>query len=289
MASYIIGTLDLTKFDLASSIAYLNGISKQAEEYDEFAQGYWKNISLFNSTGRADDTQYRNTRTCVPTEHVEHCQGLAHMIMACFKLDNLTMVRARNLIDGMVIPHRDFVELDPRLRYLRVFLPLETNDRAFHSDASGVFQMRVGELWYLDAASDHAAINFSSGRRLFLCLDFAFASSFDDTDIIAPTAPFTRGGAPHYVHRSVIAETEKRGIVDALACLLSRETFKDLVFAVSKIRFTRDAGVAECYDWVVEAARRSSDPILLDKALKLRRYLVEERALGERFSFDDWR
>ncbi|MGR5913138.1 aspartyl/asparaginyl beta-hydroxylase domain-containing protein [Bacillus cereus] len=94
------------------------------------------------------------------------------------------MVRTRNLVDAMVIPHRDFVEFSHSTKQrFRVFLALEDNKMAFHSDEEAVFRIRKGEIWFLDAAIGHAAANFSKDSRVFLCLDYVFDSDFDPSDI----------------------------------------------------------------------------------------------------------
>lgn len=54
MSSHIIGALNMDGYNVTSDLAYLNSITKLSEEYDEFALGYWKNLSLFNSSGRKD-------------------------------------------------------------------------------------------------------------------------------------------------------------------------------------------------------------------------------------------
>jgi hypothetical protein len=288
MTSRLLGKLELSGFQLGDDIAYLNALPKFDEEYDEFGQGYWKNISLINSSGDASDTQYKNASVSHPTDCLLRSPEIRRLIETCFRSDNLKMVRARNLIAGMVIPHRDFIELDPKQRYFRVFLPIEENTTSYHSDASGVFQMRTGELWCLDASIDHAAVNFSAASRQFLCFDFAFDEPFNDLDILTPYAPFTRDHNPLYVNRAAVPQSEKEEIIDGLSSLLSRQTFKDLLFAVSKLHFYRDISVSECYDWIIAASERVADVAIKDKALRLRRYLVETRELNERFELTSW-
>lgn len=73
MASRIIGKVDMSRYEFCDDIQYLNGIEKADEEYDEFAQGYWKNLSLINSTGDEQDTQYRNSDSAVATTHLAKC------------------------------------------------------------------------------------------------------------------------------------------------------------------------------------------------------------------------
>ncbi|MGE1082503.1 hypothetical protein ACQJ0O_09735 [Pseudomonas shirazensis] len=55
MPSRIIGKIDLRNYNLASDIEHLNSVTKQPEEYDEFGQGYWKNLSMYNASGDASN------------------------------------------------------------------------------------------------------------------------------------------------------------------------------------------------------------------------------------------
>lgn len=120
VASKIIGKIRVDGYDLQTDINYLNSITQQPEEYDEFGQGYWKNLSLYNASGEASDTQYRNTERCVPTEHAAQCPSIQNLVQQNFEFDNLKMIRARSLVDGLVIPHRDFIELDKKITCCRV-------------------------------------------------------------------------------------------------------------------------------------------------------------------------
>lgn len=289
MPSYIIGTIDISRYELTGDLNYLNSVKKQPEEYDEFGQGYWKNLSLFNATGVAEDSQYRNSQSCLPTGHMEHCSSVAKLIYDNFDFTHMKMVRARNLVDGMVIPHRDFVELDKSIHYFRVFVPLENNKQSFHSDENGVFQMRPGEVWFLDAAINHAAINFASQSRMFLCLDFIFEDDFRDTQIFRAHAKVdTSPSRDVYVQRKPMDESLRTTIVDAISKVISPSTFKDLLFLVSKYHFNYQLPVAACYDWLVEAADLAGDSVVLEKAMAIKRYLIEQRAMGERLLINSW-
>lgn len=288
MSSYIIRNLDTSSYDLKKDVQFLNELRKQPEEYDEFGQGYWKNISLMNSTGNVDDSQYKNTDTCLPTAHLNHCAVLKALIEDNFAADNLKMVRARNLVDGMVIPHKDFVELDSEYHYFRVFLPLEENRDSYHSDEAGVFQMRPGEVWFLDAAIDHAAVNFSNKSRMFLCLDYIFSGEFRDVDVFARNARALDVNRNYLIQRSPLGEDEKNQVVVSAAAMLTKVTFKDILFALSKYHFSYDIPVSECYDWLIRAAERTKDNVIIEKAKRLKTYLVEKRCLGERFVINDW-
>ena len=94
-------------------------------------------------------------------------------IEATFRLDLLRLARIHSLGDGVLIPHRDFVEfLDEKPAWTRIHIPIMTNDQCLHAEEDTVFRMRLGEVWHFDASRLHSATNFSAQRRLNLCLDF---------------------------------------------------------------------------------------------------------------------
>lgn len=288
MASKIIGKIKVDDYDLEKDIKYLNSITKQPEEYDEFGQGYWKNLSLYNASGDASDTQYRNTDRCLPTEYATHCPSIQKLVQQNFKLDNLKMIRARSLVDGLVIPHRDFVELDKQITYFRVFVALENNEEAFHSDEHGVFQMKTGEVWFLDAGISHAAVNFGLKSRMFLCLDFMYEGEFEYTDIFTNRSALEEYRSSFYISREPFINSQKEEVISATSKILDRFTFKDVVFALSKYHFIYDLPVSSCYDWIISAAEQKNNIEIVKKAKSLRKYLIEKRDMGERYSINDW-
>ncbi|WED43514.1 aspartyl/asparaginyl beta-hydroxylase domain-containing protein [Legionella cardiaca] len=176
MTSKILGKLSFNDELLQNDLNTIAQFPELNEEYDEFGIGYWKNHSLWNECGDFTNTQYRDYITPIKiTELGKKLPYITRMVEENFDLTHLKMVRARNLINGFVIPHKDFVELKQRkTHYLRVFIPLENNSDSYHSDEKSVFQMQKGEVWRLDASIVHAAANFGTDSRVHICLDFQF-------------------------------------------------------------------------------------------------------------------
>lgn len=288
MPSHIIGAINMDGYNVTSDLAYLNSITKLSEEYDEFAQGYWKNLSLFNSSGSKDDSQYKNCTTSLPTEYMAHCPNIMRMLNDNFDFSNVKMVRARNLIEGMVIPHRDFVEFDSNVTYFRVFVPIEYNADSFHSDEHAVFQMRPGEVWFLDAAINHAAINFSNKSRMFICLDFVFDKAFKDTDIFHPAANISKGSRHIHIDRPDMPKEKSNEIIAAIGETISKENFKNYLFEYSKYHFKHNISVTACYDWLIQGATAAKNQAVVEKSKALKKYLTEHREIGERFTIERW-
>ncbi|MBY7115258.1 aspartyl/asparaginyl beta-hydroxylase domain-containing protein [Bacillus sp. 17RED48] len=291
MASYIIGKIDLNEELLNKDLQTIANSPVIPEEYDEFSTGYWMNNSLWNASNDKADTMYRDfDHAAQQIEYGKQLPYINQILEDYFAFDNLKMVRTRNLIDAMVIPHRDFVEFkDNTKRRFRVFLALEDNTKAFHSDEEAVFRIRKGEIWFLDAAIGHAAANFSKDSRVFLCLDYVFNEDFLPSDIFKDKETYNPDLDRFIVQREKLDSNFEKELISSLSKVMTRITFRDIVFFLSKIHFEKDIPVAQCYDWLDEIAEKSGDQAIVNKAKHLREYIIEHRNLGERFSMDNWK
>ncbi|WP_088104125.1 aspartyl/asparaginyl beta-hydroxylase domain-containing protein [Halalkalibacter urbisdiaboli] len=290
MSSYIIGKIDIDNDKLKKDLQIHDNFPKIAEEYDEFGTGFWQNCSLWNATDNKNDTMYRDyDHAAQQTEYGKKLTYVDELLKNNFKFDNLKMVRTRNLIDGMVIPHKDFVELNkPKQQYFRVFVPLEDNELAFHSDEESVFKMRKGEVWFLDAAIIHAAVNFFNNSRIFLCLDYVFPGDYSPEDIFANKSNYNPELSPFIVSRQDVEADFEESVIKSLSKIISQHTFKDIVFMLSKLHFYKNLPITTCYDMLVSIAEASQDEAVYEKAIALRKYLIEKRDLRERFSLAQW-
>lgn len=148
--------------------------------------------------------------------------------------------------------------------------------------------MKEGEVWFLDAGISHAAVNMGLKSRMFLCLDFMFEGEYKFTDIFTDAPSVDSYRHAFYVKREPFSDASKREVIAATAKIINRFTFKDILFALSKYHFIYDLPVSSCYDWIISAAVEANDGEIIKKAKSLRRYLIEKRDMGERFTINDW-
>ena len=288
MPSRIIARIALNDIDFSNDLAYLNRIAKPDVEYDEFGQGFRANPTLINGTGNSEDTLFRDGDTSLETEHARRVPAIMQIIDEVFDRTHLRMVRARNLVDGLIMPHRDYLEVGKTVDYYRVFLPIEYNQDAYHSDESGVFRMRPGEVWFLDAAIVHSAANFSSRSRWFLCLDF-FLPPHSNPAVIFQSSSRISWDVDHaYIRRQPLSAEHRAEIVTAVAVLLGEETIKDVAHSLSKLHFRYEIPVAACYDMLSEAAARVDNPRITRAVAAMVDFLIQHRMIGERFRFGDY-
>ena len=92
---------------------------------------------------------------------------LVEVLRQTFDLKQLRFARLAKLTPGSVlVPHRDYLELKHDLT--RVHIPLATDSACFSSEENTVYQMRRGEIWYMDATQVHSAASFSRKPRTHL-------------------------------------------------------------------------------------------------------------------------
>ena len=289
MRSHILTRLDLDPAQLAPDLDYLSNVPRIEEQYDEFSSGYWKNVSLANASGKADDTTYRDiSGAAIDTGHGEHTPYLMSLVEEHFVRDRVKMVRARNLIDALVVPHRDFIDLgESAERYFRVFMTLEDNPQAFHADTDEVVRMRPGEVWFLDAAAVHSAANLSVNGRQSICLDFVLSANEDEQAIFNNPNIYMPGLEPEKPRRQPFTPEHHERLL-SLAKVIDRDNFKDILFLLSKVHYRYQFPAEQTYDVLREICSRSSDEALATKAEKLTGFMIGARTMDERFTMTEW-
>ncbi|MQS06020.1 aspartyl/asparaginyl beta-hydroxylase domain-containing protein [Streptomyces alkaliphilus] len=289
MTSFILGKIDFDIPRLAEDVAAVKTMRKGRETYDEFSSGFWKNVPLWNENGDGSDGLFRDFGLPArPTEYASHVPYLTEVLEERFNLRQLVMVRARDIVDASMMPHKDFLELeeDPSHQF-RVMIVLEDNEATYNSDEEKVFRMRTGEVWFLDAAGVHCAANFSTESRVSLCLDFSFNGPFTPADIFSSPNLYEPGSEPMIVKRQPLPEHFEMDIRRmAVAC--NRHNFRDLAFALAKLHFSYEVPNDACYDWLIEIADRTDDPALVAKAEQAKDFYIADRKIHERFSFTEW-
>ena len=285
MPSKIIGKIAIDHSLLNIDLNTIINFPVLPEAYAEFGVGSWRNHSLWNKTGDFHDMQVQDSdEPAQVTALGKQLPYISKLIRETFDTTHLKMVRARNLTNGCVFPHRDFVELSHKSHYLRVFLPLQSNLQSYHSDEQSVFQMQCGEIWQLDASMVHAAANFGEESRIHICLDFQFAGEKPPVEVVfldpktaqqlpAPTQPV----------RKPLANFPQT--LNEMSKTFDETTLHSMIVALSKLHFLHTVHVADCYDWLIAMAEKTGSKTLIETCQRLKTFMIVKRAIGEQFSF----
>ena len=281
MKSRILGQVNLDPSLLAPELAKILDFHFK-EEYSDYSFGTWRSYVLANSEGDDEDTAFRSYEGRPQRTALGRALPYVDQIIEeVFDTEHLKWARIFLVHNGLLISHRDFVELDEP--FVRLNMPLSTHPSCLHSEEEVVFHMRQGEVWFLDARTVHAACSLFDFRRISLCLDFA-----DDgrplEEWLQPRRRVGPEASPHLVTREPLTEKFKHALI-ALSPMLTRESFRDVIALLGKVHFYRQAHAADVFDWLTEIARRSGDPELVERSLAFKRFCIQQRTLGERFDF----
>lgn len=226
--------------------------------YDEFVCGSWRTCMLWNANGEADDTEIKDYEgPAKMTRFGARVGYVRELLEATFDLEELRFARLARLGPGSVIvPHRDFLELDSTLT--RIHVPLETADTCYASEESTIYRMRLGEVWSLDATRPHSIANFSSGNRTHLLLDFATdpeshvvpdgADDWIPDDAVVPRRPLYPGEREAFLRLAEIVDPTN--VRDVLSMLIRRY-------------FVAEMEVTDVFRWLSEIVAETGDDDVL--------------------------
>lgn len=282
MNSRIIGLSDLSL--PTSELEAILNFNNENTHYSEFHFGDWQSYVIWNQTGIDDDgVVIDRGLQAKPSPRGRLLHALNGWIETTFDVTTLKLARVHSLGDGVLVPHRDFVEFRTT-PWTRIHVPLMTNPNCLHSEGETVFHMRPNEIWFLDASNLHSAINYSAGRRINLCLDFELnghpvESAFRKR--AGSARPFSI--EPEVVERMPLGPSFNDEL-RSLSMTLKPATFDRAVGLLSKVHFFRNAHVGAFFDWLLFVAEHSRDPSLRSKAEHYVRFLRDERAMGDRFA-----
>jgi hypothetical protein len=270
----MLARLELDERRLAETNAMIAGI-EFSTAYAEYAFGQWETCVLSNPSGCAGEAIIRESdRTPRLTEIGRMLPWLEVLIERAFRVDRLRWARLMRVAgNGCVIAHRDFLEFNQP--YTRLHVCLQTNSGAWNSEDRRLFHMEVGEVWHLDATRVHSAACFSAHPRVHLVLDFAGS---DDPVSYLARRPTEAPRQPADACRAAMPRRVALAIA-SLGELLDETNFRDIVAILAKLHFRYDVHTAEMFRWLIEAAERTGDPRLHERAAELERTCILSRPL----------
>lgn len=235
--------------------------------YSQYTIGNWESSMLWNRSGKAkDDKSVEYEGHAIPTENAEQLTYINDLITSWFNVPKLKSVRLFRACNGLIIPHRDYLEFDRG--FTRIHVPLQTNDESFTSEDAVVFRMRVGEVWFLESNNVHSAGCFSDSPRVHLVLDFEADLELDhvfrDVTLCQPSTDIQTFDRPKLNAFALEA-------IFSLSKLLHATNFREIVAILAKLHFNYGCNAADMYEWMEVITSKCGNKILIDKAAQMRR------------------
>ncbi len=277
LKSQRLATLPIDSYDFGAELSVIDA-NDAGGEYDAFTFGSWSAHVLANSGGSDDDTSFRPYEGQLAlTELGRRLPGIMSVVTDNFPLERLQWVRIFSLSDGILAPHVDFLEFaEPGTR---LQIPLRTDENSLHSENDIVYHLRRGEVWKIHTTVPHSAMSASPFPRLSLCLDFSGADEpIEIKNTVPAELPVRVMSRPPVPAAEVEALVASASDMDAAGMRAAFRRF-------AAVHFTRQADATAAFDWFIEAAVRTGDAAVAEKARAFRTYCIEKRGYREAFEW----
>ena len=264
--------LGCVKFDLDRLAPDLERIAEfeYDSRYEDYSLGGWKSCSLWNMNGDArDGTSYEYKGAAKITEFGAALSYVPELLARHFKMDVCKSARVFAIRSGSLMQHRDYMEF--KAGFTRLHLVLQSTPFSFNSEEDTVYQMRQGEIWFVDGRPVHSAANFSEDWRYHLILDFDVAYEPEDllNDVDQSGAPPVR--LIDRPHLSDSWEALIRGVGPSIDSLLLRQM-------IPRLHFFYAVNSRDLFTWLARIAAASGDAAVIDEVAAMRRKFIGDVA-----------
>lgn len=270
MNSQIVGVIELEPKAIQRELNKIAQLEFNDTEYSNYVFGGWKNCVLRNATASYRDTTLREYEGySQPTELAKNLDYVNSIISNTFNLKYLKWLRIFVCQQGVLLPHRDYLEM--KKGFTRLHVSLQTDLTCLHSEEDKVFHMRVGEIWFLDATKIHSACSLSNSARISLCLDFV--PEVPIQELIKNHTIYNEGSLPkpYIVEREILSRKDLENIL-TMSNTVNEDNFDQIVESLARVHFLKQANAIEMFDWLIKIARNSGNLKLMKEALLIKQF-----------------
>ena len=287
MRTQYVSAIALDQARLAKDLEHSTSF-RYSEAYSNYLiGGPWKSCMLWATGGDSGDgvlTNYSYDQTSAFTEYGNQLPYVRELIETVADLSRLNFVRLAVFSNSVIVPHRDFLELneipdDARSAH-RLHIPLATHDECFFSEDNTVYRMREGEVWYFDASQIHTVASLANAPRVHIIFDFNNKPGPGPLVTVPDEGRGPGIPADKAVARPPLAEAARADLLK-LADVLTMDTVAEVFSIVIKTHFRFDGGDDFAWNTMTELARGSRDPAVLPHTDELHRYYTLERSAKE--------
>ncbi|WP_406631708.1 aspartyl/asparaginyl beta-hydroxylase domain-containing protein [Amycolatopsis sp. WGS_07] len=287
MRTHYVADAPLDDARLAKDLAQAELFPWSEAHSDYLSQGAYKSCMLWTRGGQVGDgvvTSYDHRRPSAFTEYADQMPYLRELISTVVDLERLNFVRLAKVQNSVIIPHRDLLEFteipDDSRSVHRLHIPLVTNGDCFFNEGNTVFQMRKGEVWFLDASQIHSAAVLSTEQRIHMMLDFVDTPSDKPLVNIEGRGPETGIPENRKVNRPPLSDAD-RAALRKLSGVITMDTVDEIFSIVIKKHYRYHGGDDFVWTTMTAIARDSGNPEIVRHIDELHRYFTIERSADD--------
>ncbi|WP_430412129.1 aspartyl/asparaginyl beta-hydroxylase domain-containing protein [Kordia sp.] len=271
MESKIIGKVNFEEHLLDKELKLIDTFEFN-DSYSEYASGIWKTCMLWNRSGLKDDhLSIEHNAHVKPTQYGKQLSYINELLESTFKKQYIKTVRLFMCINGLIIPHKDYLEF--KKGFTRIHIPLKINEHALTSEEDIVYNMQKGEIWFIEGRKIHSAANFSKAKRINLVIDFAPDIPFEE--LFLNSENYQPNLTPKINQREQLKD-EELGYIKGLSKIINEMNFDDILSILSKIHFYRNVSSELVFGWLDEIATSSNNYKIQQKAQEVTDLLIRK-------------
>ncbi len=208
---------------IAELAPYLDGARAN---YDDYQNGHWKLLALYNNSGDIHDTTVRENSAVQATQLLDAMPTARKVIGSFFPEDHIALARvARFSPGGRLWEHVDYTELDEKTPCLRFHIPLVTEPEAIFVTGGHRIHMGAGNLWVINPRGAHGIAHEGSRDRIHLIVDamvdetLALEPGRLDAEFVQKLEPLTaeqlercRRGLAEFILKGRVHEAENNAL-----------------------------------------------------------------------------
>ncbi|SEF24642.1 L-proline 3-hydroxylase, C-terminal [Amycolatopsis pretoriensis] len=282
MQTRLLGTFEIDHQKLSQDLDVISHFDFD-EPYIEFSCGYpWKSAMVWTSGGVLGDgvlSRYDNRQPCLPTANGRKLAYVREIIQNFFVVEHLLFARVVVMSNNVLVPHRDFLELEDKSKDEKVAhrlqVPLATSEDALFMEENVIYRMRVGEVWSLDATRLHSAAALTDHKRVHLILDFADTGK--ETRLVKFGEDRSAGIPDTNLAKRPALSAGDRDAILGMSKVIDMDNFKDILGIIIKKHYRNDAGEGFVWETMREISRLSGDPEIEAHANNLYEHYVLSR------------
>jgi len=132
--------------------------------------GHWKGLALYSVSGASEDLRCAGRPVVRRTPAGERCAYICDELLPQFRAPLLRVAFYRLEAGTTIGEHRDYGQ-NRSMGYVRVHVPVVTNDAVLMYVGGRPHRFLVGEAWYFDASCAHRVENNGGEDRIHLIVD----------------------------------------------------------------------------------------------------------------------